>query len=144
MKKIIGGRIYDTDTAKRVAWMEHGHDQSNFSYYSEELYRKRTGEYFLFGEGGPMSKYSQSCGDNSWGWGKEIIPLTYKAATKWAEEHLDGDKYEEIFGPVVEDETRRTVTYSIASASAERLKREAERRGITVGALLDELAAALA
>lgn len=144
MKKIINGKVYDTSTAQKLASAGNSNCSDGMARYSEVLYRKRTGEYFLHGSGGAMTKYATSLGGGSWGSGESIIPLSYAEATEWAETHLDGDKYEEIFGQVVEDETRRTVTYSIAAASAERFKREAARRGITIGALLDELATSFA
>ena len=63
---------------------------------------KKTGEFFLYGEGGAMSKYTKSCGDNSWTGAEEIIPMTEEEARKWVEKHGDGDDYEEIFGEVEE------------------------------------------
>ena len=48
MKKIINGKIYDTDTAKEIDSISHGDGPRDFRYYHEVLYRKRTGEYFLF------------------------------------------------------------------------------------------------
>lgn len=96
MKKIINSKLYDTEKAKCVGiW---GNNHTGFSHVSEELYRKRTGEFFLFGEGGPMTQYARSCGDNSWSGGSEIIPLSVGKAREWAEEKLSADEYAEIFG----------------------------------------------
>lgn len=100
MKKIINGKKYDTDTAKMV--LSWGNNHNGFTYCHEELYLKKTGEFFLYGSGGPMSRYAQSCGDNCTSGGSEIIPLTEKKARKWVEEHGDADDYEEIFGEVEE------------------------------------------
>lgn len=101
MKQIINGKKYDTETAKKVGSWSNGYSYSDFSSCTEELYRKRTGEYFLYGIGGPMSKYSQSYGNTTSG-GEKIIPMTDAEARKWAEKHLDGDEYEEIFEEVEE------------------------------------------
>jgi len=105
MKRIISGRRYDTKTAKKVGEASYS-NCSDFHYWSEELYVKRTGEYFLYGVGGPMSKYSQQVGQNEWTGGKEIIPLSLNEAKMWVEKHLNGDKYEEIFGAVEENKTQ--------------------------------------
>ena len=75
MKKIINGKLYDTDTAKVVGFYENARSRGDFSHMEETLYKKRTGEFFLFGEGGPMTKYAKSCGQNSWSGGEEIIPF---------------------------------------------------------------------
>lgn len=139
MKKIIKGKVYDTETAQRVAEWESSRDVRDFHRCCEELYKKKTGEFFLYGEGGPMSKYARSVGQNEWAGGEEIIPLTYAAAQKWAEEHLDGDAYEEIFGAVVEDESRKVATFSLQAVTVERLKREAAQKGKGISELLDEI-----
>ena len=101
MKKIINGKKYDTDTAKAVGTWDNGRSGRDFSHCAETLYRKRTGEYFLYGVGGPMSKYSQSNGNTTSG-GEDIRPLTEAEARKWAEEKLTAGEYEEIFGEVEE------------------------------------------
>lgn len=102
MKKIINGKKYDTDTAKYLACGSGGGSASDFSHYAEELYIKKTGEYFLYGHGGPASKYAESCGQNSWCGGSDITPLTENSARVWAERYVSADTYEEIFGEVEE------------------------------------------
>lgn len=102
MKKIINGRKYDTETATLMATASSNQPCNDFSYWAEELYRKRTGEFFLYGEGGPMSRYAESCGQNSWSGGCDITPMTEEKARQWAERHLSVDEYEEIFGEVAE------------------------------------------
>lgn len=100
MKKIINGKKYNTQTAEYMGGYEANLGQ--FEYVSEDLYRKRTGEFFLYGEGGPASKYAEAIDMNSWSGGSEITPLTEVEAKRWAEAHLDADEYEEIFGEVGE------------------------------------------
>ena len=100
MKRIIDGKKYDTDTARFVASDED--HRGDFRYWCEDLYCKRTGEYFLYGEGGPMSKYAKSCGCNSWTGSEAIVPLTESEARKWAEHHMSVDAYEAEFGEVEE------------------------------------------
>lgn len=99
MKKIINRKRYDTKTAQELCCYRHG---EGFSLVEEILYRKRTGEYFLYAYGGPMTKYAvyESC--STVRGGEEIRPLTEDEAHDWAEMHIDGDKYEEIFGEVEE------------------------------------------
>ncbi len=101
MKKIINGKKYDTDTAKFLGYWTNGLG-GDFRHVREELYRKKTGEYFLYGLGGPMSKYASCVSQNCWGGGEQITPLTEEKAKKWAEMHLSVDEYEAIFGDVEE------------------------------------------
>lgn len=101
MKKIINGKKYDTETAKELSSWDNGLP-GDFSYVSETLYRKKTGEYFLAGHGGARSKYAESIGQNCWSGGTAITPLTESEAKAWAEDHLDCEEYEAIFGEVEE------------------------------------------
>lgn len=100
MKKIINGRKYDTETARKIGDWNNG-KLYDFDYVIERLYKKKTGEYFLYGEGGAVSKYGVEVRDGMSD-GSDIIPLTEKKALIWAEEHLDADEYEEAFGEVEE------------------------------------------
>jgi hypothetical protein len=102
MKKVINGKRYDTDTAKLVGETSYS-NRGDFYFWSEELYRKKTGEFFLYGEGGPASKYSQQIAQNEWAGGEQIIPLTLAEAREWAEKYLDADEYEKVFGRIEED-----------------------------------------
>ena len=101
MKKIINGKKYDTDTAKPVVEWNNGRNYTDFGWCSETLYRKRTGEFFLHGQGGARSIYGKWVGDCVCN-GEDISPLSLEEAKEWAEENLSADKYEEIFGEVEE------------------------------------------
>ena len=101
MKKIINGRKYDTETAKEVAYWNNGYPHSNFSHCEETLYLKKTGEFFLYGEGGALTEYSRDTWSGSCG-GSKIIPMTEEDAKEWAMEHLECDEYEALFGEVEE------------------------------------------
>jgi len=135
MKKIIDGRLYDTETAKLIASRSSG-GSGSFSDWSEALYKKRTGEYFLHGEGGPMTKYSRQCGDNSWGWGERITPLSYDEAVKFAEKAMTAEEYQAEFGPVSEDEERVTLSVSLDAAIADRIRKAAAAAKVSVSELI--------
>lgn len=102
MKKIINGKKYDTDMAKEVGYDNNGLLCSDFCYIEETLYKKKTGELFLCGRGGAMTKYAEYQSDGFHGPGKAIVPLTEDEAKKWAEDHLTAEEYEGIFGEVEE------------------------------------------
>jgi hypothetical protein len=101
MKKIIGGRCYDTDTAKILGSTGYSYP-GDFGFWTERLYHKKTGEFFLYGIGGPLSKYARSTGLNEWSGGEEIRPLSPEEARKWAEKNLETEEFEQLFGEVEE------------------------------------------
>ena len=139
MKKIINGKVYDTDTAKEMAFWSNNLGPRDFSFVVETLYQKRTGEFFLLGEGGPSTKYAKSAGQNWWSGGSKIIPLDWESARKWAEDHLDADDYESIFGPVVEDDSKTTINLSLPVSLVEQLKRDSSKSGMGLSAYVEHL-----
>ena len=138
MKKIINGKVYDTETAQVLGSWSNMSDRS-FERIDETLYRKRTGEFFLHGEGGPMSRYAVQIDQNSWRGGEKISPLSWGDARSWVESHLNSEDYERIFGPVSEDGSRVAVNLSISASSLELARRAAAQSGISLSAYIMSL-----
>lgn len=136
MKQIIDGKMYNTETAESLAFYDNGLGPRDFNYYSEELYIKRTGEYFLHGEGHGLSKYATIYSNGSSGWGEHIIPLTYEEARNWAEKNIDVEEYETIFGEVSENGEEATITFTLPQSLYERIKRETSSKECSMKALL--------
>ena len=101
MKKIINGKLYNTETAKEVGQYWNGYGGGDFYHICETLYLKKTGEYFLHGEGGAMTHYREACA-GGWTGSSVITPYTEEEAKEWAVEHMDADDYMELFGEVEE------------------------------------------
>lgn len=137
MNKIIKCKRYDTDTATAVAETSHS-NVSQFDWWQETLYRKRTGEFFLHGEGHANSKYCEQIEKNAWGAGEKIIPMTLKQAQEWAEKYLDADEYETIFGSVDEGE-KRQISLVLSADIIEMLKRNSVAANMTASDYVTEL-----
>lgn len=141
MKRIIKNKVYDTNTAQRLA--ENGYNYpGDLNFWNETLYRKRTGEYFLHCEGGANSRYAERIDANSWSGGERITPVTEEEAREWAERNLDGDQYEEIFEPVVDEEPeagKQLMTVYINKRYAEIIKAEARRLGMSQGDYIEAM-----
>lgn len=97
MKSVINGLRYDTTTAELIGEASSSAYSTDFRYWEEELYRTRRGRWFLAGKGGPSSHYAVSVGNNGWGGGQRITPLTEAEAQAWAERHLDADTVAQHF-----------------------------------------------
>lgn len=136
MKKIINGKRYDTSKAKEIGYWSNNLSNHDFNHCDEWLYKKRTGEYFLYGEGGPMTRYAERVGD-MWGGGSEITPLSYEDARQWAEEHLDADEYEAEFE--IPDDDKIVTSISLNPTTYQRLKRRAAAQNKSLGEIIDEL-----
>ena len=102
MKKVINRKMYDTDTANLVGEYEYS-SSNDLKWVFEELYQKKNGEFFLVCSGGPFSKYGVKCDTNTWkGTFDNVFPLGIEDAKDWAEKHISGTRYVELFGEVEE------------------------------------------
>ena len=89
MKKIINGRMYNTETAKEI-----GYFRRNIPYMLDTLYQKKTGEYF--------EVHNHFSNDGNYETVSEFYPISEDDAKEWVAKFMTGDKYEEIFGKVEE------------------------------------------
>lgn len=121
MKKIINGRLYDTDTAKEV-----GYDNDNpTGNWSETLYKKRTGEFFI-------SHWDAWNGDY-------IEPISYSEAKNWMEDHGSVDEYAALFGIPDEDAESNTLCIRISAAAAAKLRKDAAMDSTTISKFIENL-----
>ena len=141
MDKIIRGKRYNTETATEIAEYSSDYSRSDFKWYEEELYQKRTGEFFLHGHGGPMTKYAESDGDG-WTYGEKIIPLTVDEAKDWVEKYSDTETYIKLFGDPDEDgfiPGKSSITLRISNQSIKRMDNMAKASGTTRSAIIEKL-----
>ncbi len=139
MKKIINGKVYDTATAQCVGEWSNPYTRRDFNWVEETLYRKRTGEFFIFGEGGPRSQYAKEVGTRQWASGERIMPLTWDEAREWAEEKLSADEYEQAFGEVADDDSKAYLNAYIPTSCIEYAKRAAAKQGINLSTYIESL-----
>lgn len=120
MKKIVRGKLCNTETATKLASYEHGYaDQSN--WYTEELYRTNSGTYFIYGRGNAASPYAVACDDGGFDSGDSIRVVPIESAKVWAEKHLDADKYLAVFGDP-EDAASTRLCINISAAARKQLE----------------------
>ena len=96
MKKIIKGKIYNTETAEKLFNVDNGLGHRDFNFYDFDVYKTKRGAYFIAGEGGPMTQFSIPVG-NMFRGGSKLIPITIEEAMNYAESNISADKMEEIF-----------------------------------------------
>ena len=100
MKRIINGRVYNTDTADRIGNFASDCGRGDFRYEDTDLYKTKKGAWFICGEGGPLSRWSQSCGNGQRG-GSGIEVMTTAEALSWAESAgIDADVIAEHFAVI--------------------------------------------
>ncbi|MCW6664504.1 hypothetical protein NHG32_02295 [Aerococcaceae bacterium NML191219] len=129
MRKILSNKVYDTGTAKKIGYFRTDYGASDFRHYEETLYKKRTGEYFLHGEGNGLSPYAGSYGDMR-GPGEKIVPLAFEEARDWAERKLESEEYEKEFG-TPEEEGTSVVFVRVSNVLADKIEKEKAETGIS-------------
>ena len=96
MKKIINGKIYNTDTATRIG-SHVCFIRGDFRFEDTDLFKTEKGAWFICGEGGPLSRWSQPCGNGQRG-GSGIEVMTTAEALAWAEfAGIDADVIAQYF-----------------------------------------------
>lgn len=79
MKKVVDGRVYDTETAAMLHGWSNGHYCDDFHFCRETLYETGKGNLFIHGEGGAPSPHAEFSGRASTA-GSNIRPLTVEEA----------------------------------------------------------------
>ena len=72
MKKIINKVTYNTDTSNELGAVNFG-EFGDSAGYEERLYQTKKEDFFLYGNGGADSKYTE----------ETIAPITEKEAKEW-------------------------------------------------------------
>lgn len=132
MKRKINGKIYDTAKAKSC-----GSNKVDNSDEYEELYRKRNGEFFIYGSGGPNSRYAVFL-NGEWKSGCAIYPITYKVACDWAKKKLSKEEYNRVFGESL-DEKRVSLNIILPAKDNSRLRTLAASNGLNVTEMIRTL-----
>ena len=102
MKRVIGGKVYNAETAEEIFAWDNGLSTSDFRNCYEVLYKSPKGQLFMYGSGGAMTEYSQSCGNGSCG-SSRISLVEIADAEEWLEDHNAPPEAYEKIGVVIEE-----------------------------------------
>ena len=97
MKRIIGGRTYNIETAKLITEHTYGYP-GDATYYCERLFRTPRNAFFLACHGGVRSHYAYGYRDGQFRAGDDIIPLIDEEVVRWLEDHGRTQEIEDLFG----------------------------------------------
>ena len=84
MKRVINGKIYNTETATRIGFTEFG-TSGDHRYCYEALFKTPRGRFFLEYHGGALSRYAVSESPNTTGGSSGIQVLEEADALAWCE-----------------------------------------------------------
>lgn len=102
MKKVIDGKVYNTDTADVVCDLSSMENYSSSQWHETLLYRTRNGTFFLAGEGGAASMWAGHVGHTPTG-GAGLRVIDVEEARRWMESaECDQEEFEKFGLSVVE------------------------------------------
>jgi hypothetical protein len=100
MIRIVNGKRYNTETAELLCNISRGgYSRSDFAYDDTDLYVTKNGNFFIAGEGGARSRWSQTVGQNQWTGGSGLRPID-KADARTLLEQYGSVEQIEIHFPV--------------------------------------------
>ena len=146
MKFTINRRLYDTESSEKLvevqkSYGKYGEDPEQD--WTETLYRKNNGEYFMLGRGGKNSPFSEfTGGKNQAG---NMINI-------WKEDNLNGAKlwvhdnapemFDKLFNPK-DDNELSTTTITLSVKAKRNLKRYSKETKMTVSEIIRRYAEGL-
>lgn len=100
--RVIDGKRYDTSKGKLVHTYQYLYP-GDHGYRLERLYRTFKGNYFVYGKGGPASKWSYTEGNMSSG-SSGIEPINKPEALEWCESHeAPANVMDQYFSDIIQD-----------------------------------------
>jgi hypothetical protein len=101
-KAVINGRRYNTKTAEMICDISpDGFYGNDYRREDTQLYRTPRGNWFIAGEGGPLSRWARRVGLHGHTDGSGIRALDESEARELLEDHGSAEDYETYFA--VED-----------------------------------------
>lgn len=134
MIKQIRGRKYDTERATVVGTVRPmASDMHEVQHIEKTLYRKRTGEYFLYS----VKKDVENNGSSpAW----NIEPMTPLEAERWAKKNFKKEDFIVAFPPEGEGSGARvTTSISLKRENYEKVKELAMRANMPLSKFLDRV-----
>jgi hypothetical protein len=99
MRKVIDGKVYNTETATVVCDISpSGFYSGDFRYENTYLYKSPKGTFFISGTGGPLSRWAVPEGNNGHRGGSGLYVIDDDEARGFCERHGSASEFEAAFG----------------------------------------------
>lgn len=139
MKKIIGNKVFDTDTAQLIKRADHDNIRNGEGKCKQSLYRKRTGDYFLYVSGARTGTFHNlHLNDAKHDRERHIYCLTYEQARAWCEAEMSAEEWLENFEPT-EDDSLCPLNLTLSAAAVSKFRLSAQQQQISQRELMERL-----
>ncbi len=103
MKRIIDGKVYNTETAELVLSWDNRRAVNDFKRREKDLYLTKKGNWFIYHYGGPMTDMAVGVGNNAYGGSENIEPITPENAFRFLCSHGGAVEAEKYFADKIEE-----------------------------------------
>ena len=103
MKAIINGKRYDTEKAELIHEWSNGKYTNDFNYREKNLYRTKSGSWFMHHVGGALTDMAKPAGSNSTTGSENLETVTPDEAFRFLCEHGGEDAAEEFFPDKIQE-----------------------------------------
>lgn len=137
MKKVIGGSVYNTDTARKVGQWDNG-KLDGPEWGRETLYQTKSGRYFLRFAGGPDSEHAEVAADGQRSRGVRLQPISPSDAAAWAADRMSPQQFSAEFGPPANPKELEQLNLSIPAGVKSKLERMKAETGKSISQIVSE------
>lgn len=102
MKRLINGKLYNTETATRIADWDNGRNRSDFHVVEKYLYLTKKGNWFIEYFGGVATQFAETTGNSS-SQGRGIEPITPEEAFEFLQKYNFIELAEKYFPETIEE-----------------------------------------
>lgn len=139
MKKVIRNKVYDTDTATLIKQADHPNITNGEGPCKQSLYRKRTGDYFLYVSGATTDTFHNlRIATQTHDREHHIYLLTYDQARAWCEAEMTADEWLKHFSPI-EDDSLCALNLTLSASAVSKFKVVAQQQQISQRELMERL-----
>ncbi len=87
MRKVVKGKVVDTERMQKLAEVRFGNLTAYIYVWESLFYDPDSKLLYLYGRGGPASRYAEPVGIDQWSEGEKLLRLTKGLALQWLEEN---------------------------------------------------------
>lgn len=121
MKKVIKGRVYNSNKAKKIAFREKEIG------CKQELYLTRAGAYFVHTK------------EKKPPFLEKIVPLSAHEAKAWAEKNINASRYTELFSKECSEKGRVPLNITVDPYTKDKLIQMREETGKSISKIIIDL-----
>ncbi len=131
MKRVINGAVYNTESAIYIGIYNSRKELDDMRRFTEELYRTRSGKFFLLLSGARNPQYHTKRNE------PKIVSLAFEEAQNWVKEKLSPEQFQTLFGLPEHPEKKQNMHISLSAKTVHLLNQKRAETGTSISELIE-------